>query len=110
MTYCASSFVGRQSQSRRNCYEIIIKTRVHKEAARGQFSRTSREHFHDNISMVTFCNANNMPFMSNQRPSSFPMFVTIRKRTYHKWHTPFPEAYTSLLEFLLNITFLTKKL
>ena len=45
----------------------------------GQFSRTSREHFHDNISTVAFCNANNMEFMSNPRPSSVPMFVKFRK-------------------------------
>ena len=81
MTYCASSFVGRQSQSR-NCYEIIIKTRVQREA--GQFLRTSREHFHDNISTVTFCNANNMAFMSNPHPSSVPMFVKFRK-TYRPY-------------------------
>ena len=90
MTYCASSFVGRQSQSR-NCYEIIIKTRVHKRGSTrtfkgflGHVSRTSREHFHDNISTVTFCNANNMAFMSNPRLSSIPMFVKFRK-TYRPY-------------------------
>ena len=39
VTYCASSFIGRQSQSR-NCYEIINKTRVHKRAVLTSNSRT----------------------------------------------------------------------
>ena len=56
MTYCTGSFVGRQSQSL-NCYEIIIKTRVHiKEAAQEHsrvFEDTFREHL-ENISMITF--------------------------------------------------------
>ena len=40
VTYCASSFVGRQSQSR-NCYENIKFENIQ------GFLRTSREHFHD---------------------------------------------------------------
>ena len=43
---------------------------------------SSREHFHDNISTVTFCKANNMAFVSNLRPYSFPMFVKLKKRTH----------------------------
>ena len=65
----------------RNCYEIV-KTRVQHKNIQGflrLFSRTFREHFHDNISTVTFCNANNMAFMSNPRPSSVPMFAKIQK-------------------------------
>ena len=38
-----------------------------------------REHLHDNISTVTFCNANNKAFVSNSGPSNFPMFVTFTK-------------------------------
>ena len=73
----------------RNCYEIV-KTRLQREAAQEHssffrlFSRTSREHFHDNISTVTFCNANNMALMSNPRPSSVPMFAKFRK-TYRPY-------------------------
>ena len=72
MIYCASSFIGRQSQSR-NCYEIIgfIKEAGHhiREHSR-VIEENFREHFHDNICTVTFCNASNMAFMSNPRPSS----------------------------------------
>ena len=105
MTYCASSFVGRQSQSR-NCYhyEIIIKTRVHKRGSTRTF-KGSREHFHDNIYTVTFCNANNMAFMSNPRPSSIPMFVKFRKRTAHtKMHSM--EFYSSSGVILFLVDFI----
>ena len=38
-----------------------------------------REHFHEKMSTVTFCNANNKAFVSNLGPSNFPMFVTFTK-------------------------------
>ena len=42
-------------------------------------SRTFREHLHDKISTVTFCNANNKAFVSNSGPSNLPMFGTFTK-------------------------------
>ena len=43
------------------------------------FEDNFREHLHDKISTVTFCNANNKAFVSNPGPSNLPMFVTFTK-------------------------------
>ena len=68
--------IGPQSRlSRRFIQEAAHQIREHLRVFEDYF----REHFHDKMSTVTFCNANNKAFVSNPSPSNFPMFVTFIK-------------------------------